>query len=55
MLSEPVNLFAFKLRTYAFVIVFFFCFFVIIKSIMMLGGIREFIKIIFEEIPKEDL
>ena len=55
MLSEPINLFAFKLRTYHFVIVSSFCIFLIIKSVKVLGGFRAFIKILFEDSPKEDL
>jgi len=55
MLSEPFNPFMFKIQTYMFVITYAFCFFTLIKYIKALGGLRAFIKILFEEVPKEDL
>jgi len=55
MLSEPVNLLVFKLRTYSFIITSSFCIFVVFKSIKVLGGFREFIKILFEDSPIDDL
>lgn len=45
----PMTPMEFKLKTYAMVIVASFCFFVIIKLVKELGGLREFIRLMRQD------